>query len=171
MIRRRPVPLVMWDRPRLWDPQCCSPARLLLCERWCVICPTFHIHLTFSLTRRLPKDRFVCSSEDLRCLADTHNVTITRHWNPCSTSPISHLPAALHHHLETPGTRQERHANRNCWLSSFYFWGKKVEKKKSEIYRLQNWKRRDQFDKLGCTEKWVLPCFNCTYWSVCASVS
>lgn len=97
----------------------CSPAPLSV-----VMCnlSTFHIHLTFVLTRHRLKDRFVCAGR-LWYLADTHNVTIEQRWGPCSTSPISHLLAALHHNLETPSIRQERYTNRNCWPICFmYVW-------------------------------------------------
>lgn len=101
----------------------CSPAPLSV-----VMCnlSAFRIHRTFLLTRHRPKDRFVCAGH-LWYLADALNVTIEQHWGPCSTSPVSHLLAALHHNLETPSTRQGRNTNRNCWPICFiYIWVKRL---------------------------------------------
>lgn len=81
---------------------------------------SFRIHLTFLLSRHRPKDRFVCAGH-LWNLADTYNAAIEQFWGPCSTSPGSHLLAALHHNLETPLARQGGYANRNCWDTCFRY--------------------------------------------------
>lgn len=167
MIHHWPVSLVMWDKPGAPGPAMLfssspAPLSVAMCNL-----STFRVHLTFLLTSHRVKDRFVCAGHLLFSCWHTQ----------CNHRTSAEIPAPLlqslicrqhyiiiwkHQAQDRKGTRIES----ADWTALFMCKEAKIMK------YVQNWKKRhDQFDKHDWVEKWVLPCFNCTYWSFSASVS